>query len=555
MKIPFTPFKIFNPVVLVREATQVEILPNVGLPTDLRNMPIGKRITNLVQGSKQTNKDIVSFALDKELDARMGAYYNADVEKPLSKTVPFKRPESIRSLYTYAINNILKVDSNDADPAEGYLYFGNSDFKRSLPMLCQSNPFFASALTVSEGGEHLELMAFADHPERVEEPLYLSLMRELTDDVHRINVKFDKSMDVVEISKLDSDSGEAVAVPEEEWNYYASGVMYNLLFYSSTIHANIHILHYLMCACIVQSTRGTNESMEKWADIYDDNIAIKYLEVAALLFESTVAGRPLDLTGPGKKLVSGKDGFGATPKVMKKVTEMQFLWGSLKNTEEFTKKFLHKGVYMTAKSEEAAEKILEEAGILTEFNKHRDNVPKFAEALTAAMKEDDLDAFKKTEEKIKSFMAACGKGVSSIDSVSSWLQLMSMTGLVHGSTLSYTRIILAPEIIRWRNIHNPKWDEDDYSLISGGFGTLQGMTLDRHVFTSKIEHGWKWDTEDIAEKVKAVLTEFDSKASQLKTKYEEELEARDDLREYGWILTDHCNDGYDGKQHTITTYI
>lgn len=81
------------------------------------------------------------------------------------------------------------------------------------------------------------------------------------------------------------------------------------------------------------------------------------------------------------------------------------------------------------------------------------------------------------------------------------------------------------------------------------------MTLDRHVFTGEIKHGWEWDVEEIDQSVRDVLNKYDGKALDLKLKYAEEIKERDDFREYGWILTDHCEDGYDGKQHTITTYI
>jgi hypothetical protein len=38
------------------------------------------------------------------------------------------------------------------------------------------------------------------------------------------------------------------------------------------------------------------------------------------------------------------------------------------------------------------------------------------------------------------------------------------------------------------------------------------------------------------------------KAEELKTEYQKGLEKRDDFREFGWILTDHCTAaGYDGK--------
>lgn len=558
----FTRFKLPNPVEFltksVREATQIEILPDVGLPTDTKNMPIGKRFSNFAQTSIQTNRDIIFF-FGGDFGKRLEEFIDAEPVKPMSKTIPINgpRPDTLLRLYTYGINNIIKVDKDDADPTEGYLYFGNRDFKKILPMLCQSNPFYASALTISEDQQHFELISFTEGPELAKEPIYLSLMREMKDPSHSINAKFDKSMNLVEITILDTDSGKAVVVPEEEWDYYASGILYNLFYTSSTIHANIHILHYLMCACIIRSTRGTNASMERWADIYDDNISIKYVEVAALLFHSTIAGSDFSPQGDQRtKLISGELGFGSNPNVMEKVHDMLKLWGTLKDTDDFTKKFLQAGVYDSFKgSDKELEKMLEEADILTEWNIHRDNVPKAAKELTEAFKKDDPEAFAKTEEKIASFMAACGRDVSSINSISSWYQLMSLTGLVHGSTLSYTRLMIVPEIIRWRNIHSDKWDEYDESLMRGAFGTVQGMTLDRHVFTSSIEHGWKWETEDISKTVMAVLEKYDGLAKDLKISYTKNIKKRDDFREYGWILTDHCEDGYDGKQHTITTYI
>lgn len=474
-------FKI-NPMEFIvrsfREATQIEILNGVGLPTDTKNMEFGRRFTNLFQGSIQTNIDVVGFIRGPAAEL-LDEYMSDKNPKPLSKNLSIEpnRPDIVRKMFAYGINNVIKVHSDDADPAEGYLYYGNRDFKKILPMLCQANPFYANALTVSKDQKHLELIAFTDKPELAKEPLYLSLMREMEDDSHKINAKFDMSMNLVEITKYNSETGKADIVPEEEWDYYSSGILYNLCYHASVIHANIHILHYLMCACIVASTRGTNDSLEKWADIYDDNIAIKYVEVAAILFDSRLAGKPWDPSGNGdqrKKLISGQDGFGATPKVMDKVMDMQCKWGSLKTEKEFTRAFLQEGIYMTAESEEAAEKIIADANILTEFNKHRDNVTPFAEELSEALKKLDPKAHEKTEENIKSFMAACGRDVSSIDSISSWLQLMCMTGIVHGSTLSYSRLFFVPEILRWRNIHQTKWDEGDKNLASSGFGTLQG---------------------------------------------------------------------------------
>ena len=129
-----------------------------------------------------------------------------------------------------------------------------------------------------------------------------------------------------------------------------------------------------------------------------------------------------------------------------------------------------------------------------------------------------------------------------------------------------------PEIMRWRDISTPKFGEADINLMVAIIATLQGMTLDRHTFTGDVrargkpfgegddnewdtDFGKAWDTDSISTGTKAVLQKYDAKAEELKNKYQAEIEKKDNFREFGWILTDHCPDGYDGKQHTITTYV
>lgn len=46
-----------------------------------------------------------------------------------------------------------------------------------------------------------------------------------------------------------------------------------------------------------------------------------------------------------------------------------------------------------------------------------------------------------------------------------------------------------PEVMRWRNIKDSKWDELDTDLMQTVIGTVQGMTTDRHVFIGHIQNG------------------------------------------------------------------
>jgi hypothetical protein len=517
----------------IRSNAEPKMFDDVHLPSD---MSIKDRLKNTAQFSIRTNIDVVSYGIGFDGPKKLLREYITNKDKPGKETV--RRDEGWRRVYVATINDVIKVKTDDPDPCEGYMYFGNQDYCKSLGMLCKVNPFWASALTVTNDDKYFELNAHAPDSDTK----YSKICSHFTDPSHRINVRFNKDMTINRIT--DFSSGKEVVVPENEWNYYASGACYNVFCYVSSVHALIHVLHYLMTAAIITSTRN-DDSLAGWANPYDDNIAIKYLEVSALLFDSNVGDNDA-------KLLTGKNGFGLTKATMGPLREILCDWGSFKTADEYMKKFLLKDIYTTAKN---PEDVIKSAGLLTEFQKHIDNVTPFAEELSAAFKKNNERAHKDCEKSIKSFMSDCGKGVSSIDSISSWLQLMCCTGITHGSTLSYTRMCLMPEIMRWRDINSKTFTELDVTIMEASAGTVDGMTVDRHVFTSEIKYGFKWDTKGIAKPVFDVLKKYDDMAEELKVAYIKELEENPDLREFGWILTDHCPDGYDGKQHTITTYI
>ena len=361
-------------------------------------------------------------------------------------------------------------------------------------------------------------------------------------DSKNIKVRFNSDMTINEIT--DYKDGRPVIVSKEDWNYYAIGACYSVYYHGQCVHALIHVLHHLMTAGINLST-AHDESLHAWAKLYDDNITLKYIEVALLLYPSNLPVEDKD------KVLTGERGFGGTKGIMGEMRKLLCEWGSFKTADDFKKKFLLKGIYDTAKD---PEKVIESSKILTEFRKHLDNVDPFATELTEAMRASNPDNFDKAEKELTEFMSECGKDVSSIDSISSWIQLMACTGLYHGSTLSTTRLGLMPEFLMWNNPTEKTFTEDEVNFISPVSATMGGMAVGRNVFTSETIIGDKWDTEKIPKNVMDVLKKYDKKATDLKTKYQEEIEQREDFREFGWILTDHCPDGFDGKQHTITTY-
>lgn len=90
------------------------------------------------------------------------------------------------------------------------------------------------------------------------------------------------------------------------------------------------------------------------------------------------------------------------------------------------------------------------------------------------------------------------------------------------------------------------------------FSTAQGMEVGRHVLTDALPNSVKkeWDTSKIAPGVFDVMKKYNDINHKLKEDSQKELESKPEfLREYGWIMSDWCPDGYDGKQMTIATYI
>jgi hypothetical protein len=420
------------------------------------------------------------------------------------------------------------------------------DYTKILPKLLQINPFWSAALTSSgcKNG-YFELNAYSEDEPCDSDPKFLRVMRTMIQDQakpRRINVRFNKDMTVNRV--VSYATGKACEIPKKDWNEHLSAATYNAFYFCNVVHSLIHVYHYYMCAAIGICTKH-DKALAAWANPYDDNIAIKYYEVVLTLFKSTLGDEDT-------KTHTGKKGLGGTTEVMDELRDYLCIWGNCKTADDFTKKFLLKDLYDTAKNPEES---IEKGEILTEFRKHLDLVQPFANELTDAMKTNDPKALKKADEEVAQFLADCGEGLSSIDSVNAWVQSMSCTGLLHGGTLGYSRMFVMPEIMRWRDIKDPEFNKDDMTLMMSGTGVLAGRTIGRHVFTGEIDYEGMWDTSKITPEVKAVLDKYDDAADKLQNEYKDEIEKDEDFLEYGWIMTEHGPDGYDGKQHTLTSYI
>jgi len=157
-------------------------------------------------------------------------------------------------------------------------------------------------------------------------------------------------------------------------------------------------------------------------------------------------------------------------------------------------------------------------------------------------------AASETDSALKSFFADCGHGVFAIDGLQQWLELMSVTGMLHGCTLSLTRLTFT-EANLWQMAPNTdKFNPEILKNIVTGFGTLVGLVEDREVFT---DVGLAADIE-----LKNVVQKHLEKSEGLKKAYKASIDMRgEQFKKWGWILTDYFPDLFDAKQLTITTYV
>ena len=495
------------------ESRLPEVLEGVNIPKDA---PIPKRISDVITLNLFSNVKTVNWIL------KSGRMNELVANKP-------KIDGSLEGLR----KALLKAEKIKANvPSSSYKYFGSPNNRANeLIHLLKSNTFAAQALTEHPDGG-FELKSF--DPEEINPSRYLKMMRTLTSGAgHRVNFKFDKNMNIESFTLYDDILGLPVQ-GDLHINKYASSAIYNLLFYSSCVHSVMHVLHFLTTTALEASCRKFPQ-MDELSAVFDANIAIKYVEVGLLL----IGDKPKDPSKADKTIITGSDGFGSSQAIRPLLLDVLNDFGQNPTREDFFNAFYN-----------VSPQRMEEAGILKEYRKHALLVQEFADDVAATLDGIDNDKFKEAEVALVDYLKKCGNFKCKINSFSDWLSIMSLTGQMHGGTLSYTRFIGVYDIARWRNIHSDIWDDNDFNLIVGGLGTITGMEPGRHVMSAK-----NGPSRDFEESLQKILDKHQAKATDLKNKYQKELIQSPDFDDYGFILSDFCMENFDGKQVTMATYI
>ena len=101
--------------------------------------------------------------------------------------------------------------------------------------------------------------------------------------------------------------------------------------------------------------------------------------------------------------------------------------------------------------------------------------------------------------------------------------------------------------MRWNSPKEEKWTAADASMM-GSLAPGGPIHEGRHLMSIASTAG-RFPAE-----LRAVLGYYDSKTTKLKLEYQEELMKDPKFETLGFLLTDYCVEGFDGKQVTSCTY-
>lgn len=533
---------------LVRRATSIEVVHGVHLPY---YTPQAEAMAAIFNFNLYTASSVIKGGVTKA--------------NKLTKDIVGKSKSETDAVFEHmqkvVTRNLLKECKHDPDLVPGYLYFGNKKFSKILPLFLKESPFFTIWLTAGEeGGEsYLQLQAYdEDDPEKDLGTFYSSFAQNSFGKYRLFNIRFNVDMEITRLAYYDKEAKKTVVTEEKDWDYWASAALFSTKLNGQSVHTVIHVLHYILTSAMASATQH-DVSLSTWASPYPKNIPVKYVEVGALLIRPKISF-PLDgivdkfILPSSNWAVTGPESLTAASH--KNLFDIYTIWGKCKTAQDFINNFLLRDLYASPNGKELAAK----AGILKEFQKIAVNIGPYARDLTAAMKKDNPEAFARTEREFKTYIEHTGDANMEHATISHFIELMSVTGIMHGSTLSHTRTSLVPEVMRWKNDNLDTWDYYTWKMINIEVGTISGAEPGRHVFMSKDSDDdgslvKDWDTTKISKNTIAVMEEYDAKVEKIKEANKAALLKDPRFREYGWILTDWCPDGFDSKQMTLTTYI
>jgi len=435
--------------------------------------------------------------------------------------------DALEPFHNLFVKEVINKNGTHQILPKDYKYFGTDNPKQTLQTLVKNNPFYASCLVRRDGGYSIN----SYDPDNKSPSFFLRCVNLLSDDYYRVNANFTKNIELENICICIK--GVEKEKSEERQCLY---LLWLISYYAQVVHAIYHIWNWLLITGMSDSICEfeSNNSLRVFGKAYVPNVSMKNEQVDLLLI-----GKNGALSG---KIFNVKDG----KEVRKFARELLVILGRCATIDEFFSSFLLKETYNNGIDE------LKNDGILIEYFKHMELIPKYAKDLTTEFKKtNNGEDVLKVEYNLEIFFNRCGPNMlEKCKTVETWISMITALGISHSCTMSYTRAMITRSGLSvWTDIDT--FSDLEVSIAGLCSGTLVG-TEEHHTVFYNSSQNWKGMNPLIMN----IMRSFKGISSNYKREYFEKISKdQKELCENGWLLSDFFPDGVDGKQFTLTSYI
>ena len=355
------------------------------------------------------------------------------------------------------------------------------------------------------------------------------------------------------------------------------------LFQAECIHTVIHIFHYVLVGLLAEVCK-TDANLSFLLKLYEPNIRLKHNQVQNLLLSHAE-----DLVGPG--ILVGRS-FDADRNLLRHVlsdflTELGRCKSAAALMELFYPQVLHdelSSLLRVAKKPAEFQFDMPPPGmppVLADLKEQVDLIPGFAEEVSKIFDKDG-----RVSEKLQAASSTLGCGRFRVGSLKQWIELMSISGLIHGTTLTMTRLFFTPQGLSCANFvktgaqttssdglrsaekdfevpsrFGSKFTEKDFEITAVAFATITGLQEHREVFPDlksiKPELKSTGIESEKLDEVLPIFEKFHHKSNGLKEArlaYYKEVLGEEEFAARGWMFSDYFPSGV-MNQATLTTYL
>lgn len=239
--------------------------------------------------------------------------------------------------------------------------------------------------------------------------------------------------------------------------------------------------------------------------------------------------------------------LGNFTEVMALLSDVAVQWGNSKTAIGFLETFYNGTETLFAK---------QSSKVLVEFFKQVSLIPSFVGELMTAFSTVDPTGYANVNSALQSYFASLPGTQNTISNLSEWLQVMTVVGIFHGSTISFSRLMMTANIQAQFNYTNKFYTELEFNNMFEISETITGFLNSYQTYTNSTYSSTQ--IKQMTPAVTNVLSKFLSKSNALKNQYYKSLKPSTSsiYANYGYILNDFAaTNMMDGRQFTLTTYV